>query len=120
MTVARHLVVGAPWSYGLYTMNRLALVCCGLLALGCSPTTTARLRLPPLETVAHVDLQRFLGTWFEISSFPQSFQQGCIATTATYQSRADGGIDVVSRCRKDSLDGPEKIAKGRARIVDRT
>lgn len=101
-------------------MNRLALVCCGLLALGCAPTTTARLRLPPLETVAHVDLQRFLGTWFEISSFPQSFQQGCAATTATYQSRADGGIDVVNRCRKDSLDGPEKIAKGRARIVDRT
>ncbi len=101
-------------------MKSLALVCCGLLALGCSPTTTARLKLPPLETVAHVDLQRYLGTWYEISSYPQSFQQGCTATTATYESRADGEIDVVNRCRKDSLHGPEKIAKGRARIVDRT
>jgi apolipoprotein D and lipocalin family protein len=101
-------------------MNRLVLVWYGLLALGCSPTTTARLRLPPLETVAHVDLKRYLGTWYEISSFPQSFQKGCTATTATYQSRADGEIDVVNRCRKGSLDGPEKIAKGRARVVDRT
>jgi apolipoprotein D and lipocalin family protein len=100
-------------------MKLLALVCYGLLALGCSPTTTARLRLPPLETVAHVDLQRYLGTWYEISSFPQSFQKGCTGTTATYQMRTDGDIDVVNRCRKDTLDGPEKLAKGRARIVDR-
>jgi lipocalin len=50
-------------------MKRLALVCYGLLALACSPTTTARLRLPPLETVAQVDLQRYLGTWYEIGSF---------------------------------------------------
>jgi len=100
-------------------MNRLALVFYGLLAMGCAPTTTARLSLPPLETVAHVDLQRYLGTWYEISSFPQSFQKGCTATTATYAIRPDGQIDVVNRCRKDSLDGPEKVAKGRARIVDR-
>jgi apolipoprotein D and lipocalin family protein len=39
---------------------------------------------------------------------------------ATYESRADGEIDVVNRCRKDTLDGPEKIAKGRARVLDRT
>jgi apolipoprotein D and lipocalin family protein len=100
-------------------MKHLALVCYGLLALGCTPTTTARLNLPPLETVTHVDLQRYLGTWYEISSFPQSFQAGCTATTATYEGRTDGEIDVVNRCRKDSLNGPEKVAKGRARIVDR-
>jgi len=120
VTAVRRLVTFTPWSYGYYTMKRLALVYYGLLALGCSPTTTARLRLPPLETVAHVDLQRYQGTWYEISSFPQSFQKGCTATTATYKSRDDGEIDVVNRCRKNSLDGPEKIAQGRARIVDRT
>lgn len=118
--VARLLVMGTPGPYALQTMHRLTLACYGLLALGCTPTTTARLHLAPLETVAHVDVQRYLGTWYEISSFPQSFQKGCTSTSASYQLRADGEIDVVNRCRKDSLDGPEKIANGRARIVDRS
>ncbi len=85
---------------------------------GCSTSTTERLRLPPLETVAHVDLARYVGTWYEIASFPQSFQRGCVATTATYTIRGDGDIDVLNRCRKDALDGKEKSALGRARVVD--
>lgn len=101
-------------------MKRLALVFYITLLLGCAPTTTARLRLPPLQTVPHVDLKRYLGAWYEISSFPQSFQKGCTATMATYEDRSDGQITVVNRCRKDSLEGPEKVAHGRARVVDRT
>ena len=91
----------------------------GILALAsCGTSTTVRRRLPPLETVAKVDLGRYLGTWYEIASFPQKFQRGCTGSIATYSSRSDGMIDVVNRCRKDSLDGEEKIAKGRARVID--
>ena len=86
----------------------------------CSKTTTERLQLPPLEAVPEVDLERYLGTWYEIASYPQRFQEGCTATTATYTLRSDGEIDVLNRCRKDSLDGPEDTAEGRARVVDRT
>ncbi len=89
------------------------------LAAACSASTTERLRLPPLATVGHVDLARYLGTWYEIASFPQPFQRGCTATSATYALRDDGDIDVVNRCRKDSLEGEEKVARGRARVVDR-
>jgi apolipoprotein D and lipocalin family protein len=39
---------------------------------------------------------------------------------ATYTIRGDGDIDVLNRCRKDSLDGKEKSALGRAKVVDRT
>jgi apolipoprotein D and lipocalin family protein len=93
----------------------------GLLsAMGCATTTTARRNLPVLPTVQHVDLARYVGTWYEIASFPQRFQRGCTATKATYTSRADGDIDVLNRCRKGSLDGKEDSAKGRARVVDRT
>ena len=87
------------------------------LITGCA-TTTTRLSLPPLSTVAHVDINRYLGTWYEIASFPQSFQRGCTATTATYTLRPDGDIDVVNRCRRDSLDAPEDSANGRARVMD--
>jgi apolipoprotein D and lipocalin family protein len=99
-----------PWAI-LASMAALA---------GCSASTTERLRLPPLETVPHVDLARYAGTWYEIASFPQSFQRGCVATTATYTPRGDGDIDVLNRCRKESLDGEEKSALGRAKVVDST
>lgn len=97
----------------------LALAALPFLA-GCATTTTERLRLPPLETVAKVDLERYAGTWYEIASFPQSFQAGCTATVATYTARPDGEIDVLNSCRKDSLDGKEKSASGRARVTDRS
>jgi apolipoprotein D and lipocalin family protein len=89
------------------------------MASACSPSTTTRLHLPELRTVAHVELPRYLGIWYEIANFPQSFQRGCTASTATYALRPDGDIDVVNRCRKDSPDGPEKVARGRARVVDK-
>jgi apolipoprotein D and lipocalin family protein len=91
-----------------------------LVGAACATTTTARLHLPELQTVPRVDLGRYLGTWFEIASFPQRFQRGCTATTAIYTLRDDGQIDVVNRCRKGSPDGPEKVARGRARVVDRS
>jgi apolipoprotein D and lipocalin family protein len=97
-------------------LSALALL---VLSFGCATTTTERLRLPPLRTVEHVDLRRYLGKWYEIASFPQSFQKGCTGSTADYAVRPHGEIDVLNRCRKASLDGEEKVAKGRARVVDR-
>ena len=85
-----------------------------LLSLAaCATSTTERLRLPPLQTVARVDLERYLGTWYEIASFPQSFQRGCTATTATYTLRTDGEIDVLNRCRK----GRSTARRSRPRVA---
>jgi len=101
-------------------MKCIASLVCALVATGCATTTTDRLRLPQLETVAHVDLSRYIGTWYEIANFPQIFQRGCTATTASYTLRGDGDIDVLNRCRKGSIDGEEKSALGRAHVVDRS
>lgn len=100
-------------------MCTLGLLASLVFSVGCAASTTERLRLPPLETVKEVELSRYLGTWYEIASFPQSFQRGCFATTATYTLLEDGEIDVLNRCRKGSLDGEEDSAHGRARVVDR-
>lgn len=88
-----------------------------VLISGCA-TTTSRLGLPPLQTVPKVDLQRYLGTWYELASFPQSFQKGCTGSTANYSLLPDGDVQVVNRCRLNALDGEEKVATGRARVVD--
>ncbi len=94
------------------------LVIIQVATLGCGITTTERLGLGPLKTVGHVDLGRYLGTWYEIARFPQSFQEGCVASTATYTLRSDGLIDVLNTCRNETLDGDERNALGLARVVD--
>ncbi len=73
-----------------------------------------------LKTVAHVDLARYAGMWYEIASYPQRFQKGCTGTIATYTLRADGSVEVLNRCARDSLNGRITVAKGRARVVDKT
>jgi apolipoprotein D and lipocalin family protein len=88
---------------------RTMLFLAGLLLAGCA--TTERRELPPLTTVDRVEVNRSLGTWYEIASFPQRFQKSRTATTANDTLRDDGVIRVVNRCRKDALDGPEDEAQ---------
>ncbi len=73
----------------------------------------------PLEVVRRVDLNRYLGTWYEIATIPQRFQKDCVGVTATYTLRDDGKIDVLNTCRKKTLDGELKTAKGKAWVVDK-
>ncbi len=69
-----------------------------------------------LEVVPHVDLERYLGKWYEIAHLPAKFQEGCNETTATYSLLKDGGISVLNTCRRN---GKVKTAKGKAKVVDK-
>jgi len=73
----------------------------------------------PLEVVLFVDLQKYLGTWYEIATIPQRFQKGCVGVTAQYSLRPDGGIDVINTCRQDTLDGRVRSVHGQAWVVDK-
>ena len=75
---------------------------------------------PPLPVVDSVDIERYLGKWYEIASYPAWFQKGCTGSTAEYSLLPGGKIQVINRCRKDNLSGPEKVSKGKAEIVDTT
>ena len=75
--------------------------------------------LPALQTVLSVDLERYMGTWYEIASFPQRFQKGCVASMATYSLRRDGKVEALNQCRNETLDGKQRTAKGTAWIVDK-
>lgn len=103
-------------------MNRTVLLATLALAVlastGCALTTTERLGLAEPETVRGFELEPYLGTWYEIGNFPQSFQEGCTGTTANYSLREDGDVDVLNRCFEDRLDGKEKSANGKARAVE--
>jgi apolipoprotein D and lipocalin family protein len=68
--------------------------------------------------VESIDLDRYAGRWYEIASFPQRFQRGCVATTASYTLLADGRIRVENECRDGSFDGDLRRAEGVAWVAD--
>lgn len=72
---------------------------------------------PPLSTVKKVDLQKYLGTWYEIARYEHYFEKGCRDVTATYTLKEDGEIKVVNRCTKEE-DAKIKEAVGVAYAVD--
>jgi len=43
-----------------------------------------------LQTVEQVDPDKYLGRWYDIASFPATFQKDCHCTTADYE-RVDPG-----------------------------
>ena len=69
-----------------------------------------------LEVVPHVELEKYLGKWYDIAHLPFRFQEGCTDTTATYTLSKDGNVSVLNECRKN---GKVKQAKGRAKVVDK-
>ena len=68
-----------------------------------------------LEVVPHVELEKYLGKWYEIAHLPAKFQEGCDETTATYTLLKDGNISVLNTCKRN---GKVKTAKGKAKVVD--
>lgn len=72
---------------------------------------------PPLDTVPEVDLNLYIGKWYEIASIPQSFQKKCVKNaSAVYSFAEDNLVKVVNSCVKEN--GKSKVAEGRAKIVD--
>ncbi len=52
-----------------------------------------------LQTVDHVDPDKYLGRWYDIASYPARFQKGCRCTTADYEKVPEKKyIRVTNRC----------------------
>jgi apolipoprotein D and lipocalin family protein len=64
-----------------------------------------RVAADELETVQSVDLDRYLGKWYEIARLNEAEQDNCTATTAEYSRNADGSVRVFNSCR---LFNPER------------
>ena len=69
------------------------------------------------STIKEFDLQRYLGTWYEIARFDHRFERGLVGVTATYSLRDDGKIKVLNQGYKNSLDGKLDVATGKAKTT---
>jgi apolipoprotein D and lipocalin family protein len=92
---------------------------CGVMALGWLAGCASPAAGPQLATVPFVDLNRYLGQWYEIATIPASFERGCTGVTAAYSLRPDGQIRVINTCHPERLDAPARQAEGRAWVVDK-
>ncbi|WP_083631163.1 lipocalin family protein [Labilibacter marinus] len=68
------------------------------------------------SVVDTLDLDRYLGKWYEIARFDHSFERGLVGVTATYSMREDGKIKVVNAGFEGTLQGKESVAIGKAKI----
>jgi apolipoprotein D and lipocalin family protein len=85
-----------------------------------APPVFAPLGDGEVPTVQAVDVGRYLGSWFEIATFPILFQRACARTSATYGVRDEGGLTVFNQCRVGGLDGQPFAFTGKALPVDET
>jgi apolipoprotein D and lipocalin family protein len=68
----------------------------------------------PLEPIAALDVQRYLGTWYQVALIPNRFQSQCVSdTTASYRQRGDRAIEVINRCRDAAGEFDEAIGYAR-------
>ena len=96
-------------------VRTLSLVLVVAAVMAVPPFSAAR--QAPVETVPSVDLERYMGDWFEIARYPNRFQRQCAGDVrVTYALRQDGRVDVTNRCRHE--DGRMDVAQGVARVLE--
>lgn len=89
-----------------------------LLLLSLFLLLTACMGVPEnVKVVDKVDAEKYLGTWYEIARLDHSFERGLEKVTATYSTRADGGIKVMNR-GYNPKDKEWSEAEGKAYFVD--
>lgn len=69
------------------------------------------------EPAKPVDLDRYLGVWFELARHENRFEKGLDAVTAEYALRADGKIAITNSGCQNWPEGERSFVEGRA-IVD--
>lgn len=85
-----------------------------MFALTLAGTLAGNAAAAEVQTVPAVDLDRYMGTWYEQARLPMYFQRKCAGnTSAQYSLRPDGRVDVLNRCH--TVDGRQIEARGIAR-----
>ena len=93
------------------SLRGIGIVLLAILVAGCTG-------LPDKVTpVSGFDVNRYLGTWYEIARLDHSFERGLEKITAHYSFREDGGLRVVNR-GFDSKRGEWREAEGKAYFID--
>lgn len=94
-------------SFGRWVRQTIA-VAVAMIVPGCAIAPP-----PGVAPVKGFDLNRYLGTWYEIVRLDHSFERGLDNVSATYTLREDGGVDVLNKGYKPAAK-QWKQARGKA------
>ena len=84
--------------------------------IGSCMSTQAVAHEAPLQPIASLDVNRYMGTWYEIAKYPNWFQRKCTRNTqANYQVLGPGKVQVLNRCV--TAEGQTIEALGQARQI---
>ena len=81
--------------------------------------TACSTKNPPLQTVEKVDLEKYLGTWYEIARYEHFFEKDCKNVSANYSMLDEETIKVINRCTKITTNEKSEV-QGRAYATDIT
>jgi apolipoprotein D and lipocalin family protein len=71
------------------------------------------------DVVEFVEVDRYMGLWYEIATTPSFQQASCAGTKAEYVfNEAQGWVDVTNICYVGGLSGQPQSIQGRAELVD--
>ena len=71
-------------------------------------------------TVGRLDLNRYMGKWYEIARFDHSFERGLVGVSAEYSFRKDGKIRVIQDIKilwVESGNGQREKPSNRTRLI---
>lgn len=66
------------------------------------------------NTVPELDIERYMGSWYEIARFDHRFERGLVGCMANYELQSDGKVKVTNTGYRKSLDGKFKESVGKA------
>ena len=64
--------------------------------------------MEPIRPVDHVDLPRFMGSWFVIANIPTFIEKQAFNAVEHYEISQDGAIATTFTFNKGAFDGPAK------------
>jgi apolipoprotein D and lipocalin family protein len=74
----------------------------------------------PIYTVSQVDLDRFMGDWYVISSIPTFIEKEAFNAVESYRIESDGVVATTFRFNKGGFDGPLKEYTPTGFVRDKT
>jgi len=90
------------------------LLCLSVLGATSSDAADTPPAAGTLATIPALDINRYMGTWFEIAKYPNWFQRKCTGETrAHYSQQSDGTVQVINRCQTKNQEMIEAMGTAR-------
>lgn len=71
-----------------------------------------------LHAIDDFDVNRYVGTWYEIARLDNRFEKGLERISATYELRDDGGINVINKGWKSETNEWSQV-EGKGYFIDK-